>query len=302
MTRTTTPWTSLALCCSLAVGAPAAAQDPERDAPLSSREKDYVDTLERRFGPVSLADRTSFVVGERRVTARISDGSPGASGAPATPSASVEPPPSIATGVLVRAGDTTVARYRFESPEHAQQEVLDLLGQERAASSEPLVGEVRGDQVLVLSGELARDPTAAREALDGAWQGLPAAGSSDATFAVLGPHDVVLTTTLKDGPLRRFAEDTIAKVRARAAGGAHPGMEVLPDGVRTRFPSGFEANVTSDARGATVRTTGAPGGPATQEYLALLDPNRDAEAAAHVRDANRASSAGASSVLDGLFD
>lgn len=254
------------------------------DRPLSPRERGYVDQLAGMFGPVSFADRSRI---ERVVAPMLP---PGGSG-PATTSS------TTATGLLVRAGDTTIARYRFDTPLEAQEEVARMLHQ--PGESRPImVGEVRGNQVLVLSGDVALDPAAARRALDAAWQGLPAASASDATFAMLGPDDLVLTTTLKDGPLRDEVDRAMAKARERAE---QPGFEVGERDARVKLPSGTEAYLTSDEHGATARL-GAPGGPATAEYLALLDPEADAAAADQVGDAAGAVTEGAAKTLEGLFD
>lgn len=285
---------SLALCL-VALAGPARAQDP--DAPLSRREQAYVDDLGRRFGQVSFADRSSFAPGAREVVAPIGDGRRGRpDGAPVRP---VEPTP-MARGLLVRAGDTTIARYKFDSPEQAQAEARRVMEAPPNENREPLVGEVRGEQVLVLSGEIAKDPAAAREALDAAWQGLPAAASPDATFAVLGPRDLVLTTTLTDGPLRESVDQAIARARASAD---RPGFETTPDGARVGHGTdGLQADLSSGPQGATARVSGGPAGLASQEYLALLTPTADARSADQVHDADQVTSEGARRVIDRLFE
>lgn len=274
---------SSTLCVLVALAAPAAAQD--RDAPLSPRERSYVEGLGRQFGAVSFADRSQFVVGEPEIVDLSAD-------APA------RPPASVADGILVRAGDTTIARYRFASPEEAQAEARRVLETPVEGSRAPLVGEVRGNQVLVLSGEVAKDPAAAREALDASWQGLPAPAAPDATFAVLGPRDLAISTTLKDGPLRESIDKALAKARERAG---TPEFQETPDGMAVRSPSGFEADLRVDDQGASALLRSGPGGPATNEYLGLIDPNADARSAEQARGANQAATEGAARKLDGLF-
>ena len=110
---------------------------------------------------------------------------------------------------------------------------------------------------------------------------------------------MAVSTTLKDGPLRESIDRALEKARERE--GTNEFQATPNGGMQVRAPSGFEADLESDEHGASALLRSGPQGPATNEYLALLDPNADARSAGQVRDANAATSEGAASVLNGLF-
>lgn len=282
--------TSLSLAALVLAGTPASAQDS-----LSRREREYVQALERRFGPVT-ASRLNFP--SRLVAPTPTDElrRPIERPRPERPYIDV-----LVNGLEVRSDDVAIHRYRFSSPEEAQQMATGLIESPMPEGRQPVVGEVRGNQLLLVTGDIARDPAAAREALDAAWQGLPASPTTDATFAVLGPNELAVHTTLEDGPLRESIDKAIK--RARDLQERSDEFQPTPDGgMQVRKPSGFEADLRSDEHGASALLRRSPAGPATGEYLALLDPSSDARSADQVRDANQSASEGARTVVDSLFD
>lgn len=236
VTTTSIVWVSLVSVC---LAGPAAAQEA-----LSRRERAWVEHLGERFGAVTHAER-STLDGDARTRA---------------------------TGLLVRAGTTSIARYKFASAEQAQQEAVNLL-EDPEGGRRRVVGEVRGDQVLLLEGAVARDPARAREALDAAWQGLPAPGQPDATFALLGPHDVALTTRLKSGPLRQLVDDILAETRALQG---QPGVRFAsPNAATVALTNGFESGFHADDDGASLWTAmGADRARAAQAFVEQVGPAR----------------------------
>ncbi len=295
---------------------PASAQDPSRK-PLSPRERAYVEQLQRRYGPMR-AERLQFPAERADEVRDLSPESvappPSADGpivseppstrnpiarpSPARPWQPA-PPTEMVNGLQVLGRDVAFQRYKFPSAEAAQAQVKEIIDTPMPEGRKPIAAEVRGDQVLIVVGDLARDPAAVRKALDAGWRGLPAPAEPDATVAILGPRDMAVSTTLKDGPLRESIDQALAKARERQ-GTAE--FQATPDGgMQVRAPSGFEADLMSDEHGASALLRSGPQGPATNEYLALLDPNADARSANQVRDANAAASEGAANVLDGLF-
>ncbi|MCO5169579.1 MAG: hypothetical protein M9894_24830 [Planctomycetes bacterium] len=228
-------WTVVASLC---LAAPAGAQEA-----LSRRERAWVQHLEQRFGAVTVAER-STLEGDARTQA---------------------------TGLLVQAGSTSIGRYKFTSAEQAQQEVVNLLEDPHGARRR-VVGEVRGDQIVVLEGPVARDPARAREALDAAWEGLPAPGQTDATFALLGPNDVALTTRLKSGPLRQLVDEVLAETRALQG---QPGVRfAAPNAATVSLTSGFEAGFHANDEGASLWTAmGADRARAAQAFVEQFAPS-----------------------------
>lgn len=218
-------------------GSPATAQDEA----LSRRERAWVERLGERFGQVAHAERTRD--------------EPGPSG-------------GASTGLLVVAGETSIIRYKFASPAEAQQEAVKLLEGDDV-ERRLTVGEVRGDQVLVLVGPVARDPEKAREALDAAWEGLPASRRTDATFALLGPHDVVLTTRLREGPLHDLVSQILEETRAEE--GSPSVRFTSPNEATVRLDGGFESGFQVGDEGATLWTAmGGVRARIAQDYLAKV--------------------------------
>lgn len=257
--RSSTCLAAWILVATLSATAPAAAQE---GLTLSRRERAYVERLGERFGEVAIADKSRFTIAADGVVTDVTD----------APSAATSPGASEATSLLVRAGDTTIGRYKFDSPEQAQQEAVRVL-EDPEGGREPLVGEVRGDQLLVLTGPAAKDPAAAREALDAAWQGLPAASRPDGTFALLGPHDVVLTTRLQEGPLRAAIDQVLAETRELEG---RPGVTLTgTDAGQVKLESGFEAGFQAGEDGATLWTGQGPvRARQAREYLEQVAPPR----------------------------
>lgn len=229
-------------------GVPASAQEEA----LSRRERAWVERLGERFGAVVHSEKTR------------EDGTSGP-----------------ASGLLVVAGETSIIRYKFASAAEAQQEAVTLLeGDERRLT----VGEVRGDQILVLQGPVARDPAKAREALDAAWEGLPAARRADATFAMLGPHDVVLTTRLREGPLHDLVSQILEETRADE--GSPSVQFTSPNAATVKLEGGFESGFQVGDEGATLWTAmGGVRARQAQDYLGRV----------------AVESAGARTVLDRIF-
>lgn len=211
-------WFALMVVASF-VGGPAAAQEEA----LGRRERAWVEQLAERFGPIAHAEKTAET---------------GQAGGPAT-------------GLAVLAGDTTIIRYRFDTPAEAQQEAVSLLEGE-SVERRIMVGEVRGDQILVIQGEVAANPDRAREALDAAWQGLPAPRRPDATFAILGPHEVVLTTRLREGPLHDLVSQILEETRALE--GSPSVRFSSPNAATVTLEGGFESGFQVADEGATLWT------------------------------------------------
>ncbi len=237
MVRIATSRVMSVLIAGLALALPAAAQDEA----LSQRERAWVERLGECFGQVTHAEKTRD--------------EPGPSG-------------GASTGLLVVTGDTSVIRYKFASPAEAQQEAVQLIegdGVERRLT----VGEVRGDQVLVLAGPVARDPEEAREALDAAWAGLPAPRRPDATFALLGPHDVVLTTRLREGPLHDLVSQILEETRGLE--GSPSVSFTSPDAATVKLDGGFESGFQVDGDGARLWTAqGSARARKAQDYMSRV--------------------------------
>lgn len=252
MTRIATTRVMIVLISGLALALPAAAQDEA----LSRRERAWVERLGERFGRVVHAERTRD--------------EPGPSG-------------GASTGLLVVAGETSVIRYKFATPAEAQQEAVQLIEGDDV-ERRLTVGEVRGDQVLVLVGPVARDPEKAREALDAAWAGLPAPRRADATFALLGPHDVVLTTCLREGPLHDLVSQVLEETRALE--GSPSVSFASPNAATVKLDGGFESGFQVNDEGATLWTAqGSVRARQAQDYMSRVGVE----------------SAGARSIVERLF-
>lgn len=236
---------------------PAAAQEP------SARERAWRTRLEAAVGPVGPIERVERV------------GSPGA----------------VAQGVRSRAGEAIVERLRFPSAAAAQE---FLARTEHWSDGRPVVGELRGDQVVLVHGDVVRDAALARAALDAAWSVAPAPAVADATFAHLGGNDLAVSTRLPEGPLRESIDQALAAIQR------HGGPDATSDAHSgdVRFDSGFQAHVRSDGDGAAAVTSSRPGGvDAMQGYLAALQP----ESAARSTPGTPAATEGAAGVLRRLF-
>lgn len=210
---------------------------------------------------------------------------------------SAVPPRPRVRGVQVDMPAVQVERLRFETAEQAQQHSRWLLDCDLPVPT-PYVAELRGNQLVVVRGELARDPASARRALGAAWNGLPAPATSDATFADLG-DGLALTTTLPGGPLRAGVDDALAKAREVSKRPDARGVELTADGARVQLDSGFTANLRSDAAGASLSTTTRPSEErAMSDYLAGLGGHPEPRAAGAT---DQARSKGAARTVDGLF-
>ncbi|MCO5169283.1 MAG: hypothetical protein M9894_23310 [Planctomycetes bacterium] len=183
---------------------------------------------------------------------------------------------SVPLGVHARAEGAQVERLRFSSPAAAQEFLTTV---DHWVLGHPVAGELRGDQVVLVHGDMVRDAARTRAALDAAWSVAPAAAEVDVTFAHLGGDDLAVTTRLPDGPLRRSIDAALAAIH-RSPG---PGMSSDPRSGEVRFDSGFHARVRSDGDGAMAVTSSRPGGvDALEGYLKTLQPPRRTVGAAGV--------------------
>lgn len=218
-------------------------------ARLSARERAYVDGLATRLGSASRAERVGFLwtpTDEPGIADHVE---------------SLEGPPEggprlHVSGLRVEAAGVIVRRLKLEDADAAR---LFAARSELGAEG-PLVGELRGDQVIFVHGEPVRDATFARRVLDAAWRDLPVlAPSAEATFANLGEADLVLATTTHQGPIAAsvlHAFDTARKV----SGHQEPGCKAVMDGphdVSVQLEQGLTARAHSDESGrAWVWSTG----------------------------------------------
>lgn len=182
--------------------APAALAQQRREP--SERERAYGDQLAERLGdePLRAGKARAAKVQTVRVPvdpppAREAD--PPLLDAPLPPD-SPRPAPAAGRGIEVDLGDIKVTRLRFDSPEEAQRH-LSWLGAHHPG--EPVIGELRGDQVVTATGKDLTDPDLAYRVRLGLWDGLPAPPETDAAFVDLGDgRNVAVSSRLTSGPVR----------------------------------------------------------------------------------------------------
>lgn len=218
------------------------AQDPN---PLSPRELRYVSTVAGDLDPDASfkAKRVEFTHQPVMMIAPIGGPDP----APVGPKVN---------GLQVQVdGGATVERLRFETPAQAQ-EYADWLLNGEVKGTRPLTGELRGNQLVLVSGPAVDDPAQVERALETAWKVLPAPGATDAAFTQLADGSVAVSTTLTDGPLRGSIDRAMTAARERDA------KDLPNDGITTTettadvaFASGFRAKVQVDEQGASVYTS-----------------------------------------------
>ncbi|MCO5169383.1 MAG: hypothetical protein M9894_23820 [Planctomycetes bacterium] len=205
----------------------------------------------------------------------------------------------LAHGLRIVAGDDVVERLRFDSPRAAQEYMASAAALE---GPDAVAGELRGGQVLLVRGPGAKDPARARALLDAGWKVLPVAEQTDATFARLEDGGLALSTQLESGPLRESVDKALDSIR-RGAGGGVTIEWATPGGAHVRFPSGYEAEVRSDPRGASALTSSRPDGvQAMREYLAAVQPPPPDDAPSTVlRTRDPSATEGAAAVVRNLF-
>lgn len=219
-------------------------------ADLSARERAYVDGLAATLGSVTRAERVGFFW--------TPTDAPGIADHVETLEGQAQSGSRLrVTGLRIEAASVVVRRVKLKDMDAAR---LFAARSELGAEG-PLVGEVRGDQVVFVHGEPVRDATFARRALDAAWRGLPvSAPSAEATFANLRDADLVLATTTHQGPIAESVLNAFAKAR-EVAGRQQPGCKAFmhgPEDVSVQLEQGLTARAHADDAGrAWVWSTGA---------------------------------------------
>jgi hypothetical protein len=229
----------------------ATAARAQQDRPLSARERAWVAQLGERLGGTPSGGRFTL-----RVPAEI---------------AAEEREPD---GLRVTVGDLAIHRVRFEC------EALAHAVAARIELGHPMVGEVRGDQAVFITGAPLRDVTVARRALDAAWQGLPSVGPATSTFAYFDHDELAVTTSRQDDAIWGQVEHALR----RAA--QHPEVTTSsgPGEATVTLPSGRCVRARRDAQAAQVCLAREPARAAELvRYLATL--TREAPARRGLREA-----------------
>lgn len=140
-------------------------------------------------------------------------------------------------GVRADLGDVVVSRLLLDSADAAR----DLFAHHDDAG--PIVGELRGAQVVFVKGERVRDPVFARRALDAAWVGLPApAARSEAASAALGPGGAAVRADSAVEAVVRPIRDACARARSAEGEAAVDGQAGRED-VALTLRSGFSVRL-----------------------------------------------------------
>lgn len=212
----------LALCVVL----PARAQDDRNAAPeaLSAREEAYGRALGERLG---------IAVSMQKFT--------------------IERPDGRARLLIVGTADQQVLRYKFASRAQAHSFVVVLFGS-TVRNKVPVMGELRGDQLVLVCAESMARPEAVQRVRRHVWDGLPCSDTIDATFVALPTwREVAVTTTLRSGPIR----DAVVKLNTSAMSALSAGKpwvrRTSSTSTRTEL-DGLVAEVRCDEEGGAYYT------------------------------------------------
>jgi hypothetical protein len=213
-----------------------------------------------------------------------------------------------------------VTRLKFRSPESA---ALYAFNVRRSAPEHDTAIEVRGDQVVIVVGQVVTSPEAARKLTQAAWGGLPAPdGPADTALVALRDGSRVVTTAV-DGPFRRLVEGRLASDRRHVPSEAEQASacKVFPDRAPLFTALGEDAVlvrfVTGERAGRHLLSQAAPDGasevdaPSAESYARMVR-YREALRAAHSHGSGELAevppncptpgpAVGAANVVEGLF-
>lgn len=177
-------------------------------------------------------------------------------------------------GLAVDLGDgVELKRLQFDSPEDAQRYLSQLQARDLGA---PVFAQVRGDQVVLVTGEAIKDPAFARLLSESVWDGLPAPAEVDAGLTDLGRGQRVLTTRLRDGPVYDRIAELYEKARRVARNPIFHGTGVYMEGdngLMIDYSPGHEAHLRVDDTGVSFWST------TTAENEATMQAHFDAQGA-----------------------
>jgi hypothetical protein len=235
----------LTFALTLIAAAPTRAQPaPAQAPPLSEREHLWAQgvarALQRQAGG---AQRVWRAAHEYDATRKMVS-------APSASSAAHVPPQRRVTGVSFCAGDLYVERVKFGSGVQAQAWARWLV-EGMAGGPRPMIGEVRGDQLVLIGSPAVREAGFARAALAACWEGLPAPDHVDARFGALAPVDHIVATRVP-GPLRDLVEQVLAAEQQH-----QPREDGPPTPGRVRFssPTGPNGGAAVTEGGASLYLT-----------------------------------------------
>lgn len=243
---------------------------------------------EGRVSPVALRWAPSGGQGTDGMVANLADGT-------SDPAPVAARPPVEVRGVRVDARGLVVKRLRFPSAADA----LEYAAFEAHVGSGPTVLQLRGAQLLLVEGQGARDATRARSALAAAWQGLPAPGEVEATYAALGePGELAFTTTHTSGPLAAAITSVLESARRHSRTAPETFSWNGPADVTVTMLGGMRARAHQGPSGGWLWCTMKPErAEATRRYLErLLGAPLPAEGGAVERPVT-----GAAQRLEGAF-
>jgi hypothetical protein len=158
-------------------------------------------------------------------------------------------PVRTARGVRVSVGEASVERLRFRSADEAQRFAIYAADTTRYPHSI----EVRGRQMVIVHGDVLRDPARAAKLRDAVWGTLPHAPGTPAVAATfLAPQEFFLETHIKNKELDGQIDRAISASKKKVAEGGERAEGIEVNGDRVNVEMGFKAELERTSEGGYV--------------------------------------------------